>query len=47
MARDERFAHADIAVDIFDRDGGVVNQDADREGESAERHDVDGFAAAG
>ena len=41
---DERFLQADIAVNVFDGDGGVVNQDADGEGEAAEGHDVDGFA---
>ena len=31
-------------MNVLDVDGGVVNQDADREREAAERHDVDGFA---
>ena len=34
----------EIALDVFDFDGGVVDQDADGERESAERHDVDGLA---
>ena len=32
-----------IAIDVFDFDGGVVHQDTDGQGESAERHDVDRF----
>ena len=33
-----------MALDVLDGDGGVVHQDAHREGEAAERHDVDGLA---
>ena len=31
----------EVAVDVLDGHGGVVDQDADREREAAERHDVD------
>ncbi len=34
----------EIAIDIFDGDGGVVHQDADGQRQAAQRHDVDGFA---
>ena len=37
-------AHGEVAVDVFDFDGGVVHENADGEGEAAEGHDVDGFA---
>jgi hypothetical protein len=37
-------AGLEIAVDVFDFDGGVVDQDADGEGQAAEGHDVDGLA---
>ena len=37
----------EMALDVFDRDGGVVDQDADGQREAAERHDVDGLADAG
>ena len=33
-----------IAIDVFDLDGGVVDQDADGERQAAEGHDVDGLA---
>ena len=33
-----------MIVDVLDRDGGVVDQDADRERQAAQRHDVEGFA---
>ena len=33
-----------IAMDIFDLDRGVVHQNADRQRQAAQRHDVDGFA---
>ena len=39
--------HAQVAVDVFDFDGGVVDQNADRQRQAAERHHVDGLAAAG
>ena len=34
----------EMPVDVLDRDGGIVHQDADRERQAAERHDVDGLA---
>ena len=34
----------EIAIDVFDFDGGVVDQNADGEREAAEGHDVDGLA---
>ena len=34
----------EVAVDVLDLHRGVVHQDADRQGEAAERHDVDGLA---
>ena len=34
----------EIAVDVLDFDGGVVHQDADRQRQAAQRHDVDGLA---
>jgi hypothetical protein len=37
-------ALAHVAVDVFDFDGGVVHQDAHRQRQAAERHDVDGLA---
>ena len=40
----ERLALLEVAVDVLDRDGGVVDQDADRERQPAERHDVDRLA---
>jgi len=33
-----------LAMDRLDRDGGLVDQDADRQGEAAERHHIDGLA---
>ena len=33
----------EIAIDVLDFDGGVVDQDSDGERETAEGHDVDGF----
>ena len=33
-----------VAIDVLNFHGGVVHQDSDGQGESAERHDVDGFA---
>ena len=36
-----------VAVDVFDFDGGVVDQDADGQREAAEGHDVDGLAERG
>ncbi len=37
-------ALGDIAVDVLNFDGGVVHQNADRERQSAQGHDVDGLA---
>ncbi len=37
-------SHVQVALDIFDRHGGVVDQNADRQRETAQRHDVDGLA---
>ena len=33
-----------ISIDVLDLDRGIVHQDADRQSESAERHDVDRFS---
>jgi hypothetical protein len=33
----------EITLDIFDGHSGVIHQDADRQRQSAERHDVDGL----
>ena len=33
-----------VAIDVFDFDRGVVDQDADGQRQPAEGHDVDGFA---
>jgi hypothetical protein len=33
-----------VALDILDRDRGVVHQNADRQRQAAQRHDVDGLA---
>ncbi len=37
-------AHGQVAIDVFDFDGGIVHEDADGEGQAAEGHDVDGLA---
>ncbi len=34
----------EVAIDVLDFDGGVVDENADGEGQAAEGHDVDGFA---
>ena len=34
----------EVAFDVFDGDGGVVDEDADGESQTAEGHDVDGLA---
>ena len=47
MASCELVAFFEIALDVFDGDGGVVDEDADGEREAAERHDVDRLADAG
>ena len=41
---DDGLALAHVAMNVFDFDGGVVDQDADGQRQAAERHDVDGFA---
>ncbi len=33
-----------VAIDVLDLDGGVVHQDADRQSESTEGHDIDRFS---
>ncbi len=43
MARNGFLALREVAVDVFDFHGGVVHQDADRQRQPAERHDVDGL----
>ena len=40
----ERLALLEIAVDVLDRDRRVVDQDADRQRQAAQRHDVDRLA---
>ena len=44
MASSQVVALFEVALDVFDGDGGVVDEDADGEGETAEGHDVDGLA---
>ena len=44
MASCEVVALFEVALDVFDGDGGVVDEDADGEREAAEGHDVDGLA---
>ena len=39
--RHQRLAHVQVAVDVLHLDGRIVDQDADRERETAEGHDVD------
>ncbi len=36
----------EMLVDVLDRHGRIVHQDADRQRKPAERHDVDGLARA-
>jgi len=36
--------HGQVAVDVFDFNGGVIDEDANCEREPAQRHDVDGLA---
>jgi hypothetical protein len=38
------FALFEVPVDILDRNGRFVDQDADRERKPAQGHDIDGFA---
>ena len=40
----DRLALFEIAIDVFDFHRGIVHQDADRERQAAEGHDVDGLA---
>ncbi len=40
----QRVALFEVALDVLDGDGGVVDEDADGESETAEGHDVDGLA---
>ena len=40
----ERFALCEIAMDVFDLDGGVIDQNTDRERQAAERHHVERVA---
>src|SRR5712692_1332383 len=37
-------AHGQVAVDVFDFNGGVIDEDADSEREPAQRHDINGLA---
>ena len=37
----------EVAVDVLDLDGGVVDQDADRQRQAAQGHDVDGLVQRG
>src|SRR5713101_7673799 len=37
-------AHRQVAVDVFDFNGGVVDEDADSEREPAQRHDINSLA---
>ena len=39
-------AHGQVALDVFDFHRRIVHQDADRERQTAERHDVDRLADA-
>ncbi len=45
IARIRVLCMREVAVDVLDLDGGVVDQDADGQGEPAERHRVDRLAA--
>jgi len=40
----DRLALLEVVIDVFDRHGSVVNEDADRKREAAERHDVERLA---
>ena len=42
----EFLARFEIAIDVLDGDGGVVDQDADGQRQSAQGHDVDRSRAA-
>ena len=44
---DRRFhvlAVLEVVIDVLDRDCSVIDQDANRQGEAAQRHDVNGLA---
>ena len=41
---DSFLAHGQVAVDVFDFDGGVVDQDADGKRQATQGHDIDGLA---
>ncbi len=41
-----RRSPAEMRMDVFDRDGALVDQNPDREREAAKRHDVDGLPGA-
>ena len=43
----ELFARGELALNVLDLDGGVVDENTDREGKAAQRHDVDRFAKHG
>jgi len=40
----DRFSLCEISVNVFQLDGGVVHQNANREREAAQRHHVEGVA---
>ena len=40
----DRFAVFKMPIDVLDGDGGIVDEDADRERKTAKRHDVEGLA---
>src|SRR5207253_1045802 len=41
---DRFLAHGQVAVDVFDFNGGVIDEDTDSEREAAQGHDIDGLA---
>ena len=43
MASSSGLPVSHVAMDVFDRHRGVVHQNADRQRQAAERHQVDGF----
>ncbi len=43
IARTRVLALRQVSIDIFDRHGGVVHQNADGQRQAAQRHQVDGF----
>ena len=42
----QRLAHGEMGVDIFDHDGGVVDENADGQRQSAQGHDIDRLSGA-